>query len=212
MKRVLVLVFLTVSFVSLSAFAQVRVAVGPKVGINFASISRNVGSTSGRTGMIFGSTLEIGFGKMFAVQIEPSYVMKGESGLRNGIPTTRALNFLEFPVLFKVKFLDGPIQLYSFFGPSLGITLSATEKPDNTGGIQGGNADTDISQIISGTDFGLAIGSGFEYKVASKVGLTFDSRYCFGLSNLFNAQFFGQTTGSNRGFQIQLGAMFYLTR
>jgi hypothetical protein len=220
MKRVLVLVFL--SLVSLSALAQLRIAVGPKVGLNFATLSSDVGGFggtvySGRTGMMFGAIVDLAFGHMFGVQVEPTFVMKGGSTVSVfGGSQTKALSYFEFPIAFKVRWMEGRFVPFSFFGPSIGFNVSASLKQDAAQGGFGQAQDQDIGPQTSGADFGLLFGSGFEFRPNSSFGIFLDTRYSFGLSNVLNTAQqnlgFGATGASekNRGFQILTGILFYL--
>jgi hypothetical protein len=210
---------IAMSILSLTASAQVRVAVGPKLGINFATLTSDVtgfAQTGGRTGMLFGAIVDIGFGNMFAVQVEPTYIMKGGSDVTAlGVSRTRALNYFEFPILFKARWLQGKFVPFSFMGPSIGFNVSATEKSDAPQGFFGGQAqEVDISPSISGTDFGLVFGSGLEFMASSAIGILLDTRYALGLSNTFSSKqalgFVATTRRLNRGNHIQDGALFYL--
>lgn len=211
-----------VCFIGTTSNAQLRVRLGPKVGINLATMSYDpdVTNKSGRFAMMFGAVCELGFGKMFAVQIEPGYAMKGNSfdniqiqdpntGQVSTVTATRRISEIQFPILFKVKFLEGPVKLYSFLGPNLGIVASAS-----VGVNSSGFTDTDEKATTSGMDFGFDFGSGAEFALTSKVALTGDVRYSMGFSNLFSPanQAAQQAVASRktRGFQILFGALFQI--
>jgi hypothetical protein len=192
-----------------SSPAQVTFAVGPRIGFNLASTSLNLplnpGVTKGgRFGMIFGATAEVGFdkGKMFFVVLEPMYIQKGFSIEGGGATTNYNFNYLNFPLYFKVKFLQGALRPYAFAGPDFGIMLSATQSS-----AQG--ADQDWSQWI-GTDFSLDFGGGAEYQVAKKISIIGDVRYMLGLKNIYSNP--NQTTLelTPSGFVIMFGALFQI--
>jgi opacity protein-like surface antigen len=212
------------------ASSQVHFALGPKFGLNLGTVSYDpdVTNKSGRTAMMFGATAELMFGKMFGIQIEPGYAMKGnkfEGQIpltdQNGTPLgnatisiTRALNEIQIPILFKVKFLDGSVKPYAMLGPNIGIVASANDNFNITNIPQGvqlqqSSGDIDQKANTSGLDFGLDIGSGTEIALTKQVALTGDIRYSLGFSNLIKNAV-GTASAKSRGFQIQFGALFSL--
>ncbi len=203
MKRsslaVCMLIVLT-AFVSVQAMAQVEFGLGPILGLDFGTLSISPSpqiSTGGHTGFMIGAQAELGFSKMFYIVLEPTYCSKGGSVGT----TTLAVDELDFPAYFKVKFMKGVIRPYAFAGPDLCFVLSSTA---TTGG-----QNTDISSQTSSVDFDLDFGGGAEYNVTPKIGITMDIRYSIGLSNLNNVS--GSTTTIKAsGFQILAGMMFHI--
>lgn len=226
MKHFFAVTALALAVFCVGATAQVKVGIGPRLGLNFATLTSNAGQQfggfggttgyGGRTGMMFGAIVDIGFGNMFGIQSELLYVMKGGSTTGNGFggATTKALNYFEIPIAFKARWLTGRFIPYSFVGTSIGFNVSAVSKSDAAQGQFGGfgqAADLDISGQTSGSDFALFFGGGLEFKLSSTLGILFDTRYSLGLSNVSNTQFVAtQTSESTRGFQIMTGAIFYL--
>ncbi len=196
---VCILIFF-MAFVSVQAKAQMEFGVGPVLGLNFGTLSLSPSpqiSTGGRTGFMIGAQAELGFSKMFYIVLEPTYCGKGGSVGT----TTLAVNELDFPALFKVKFMKGIIRPYAFAGPDLCFVLSSTA---TTGG-----QNTDISSQTSSVDFAIDFGGGAEYNITPKIGITLDIRYSIGLSNLNNVA--GSTTTIKAsGFQMLAGMMFHV--
>jgi opacity protein-like surface antigen len=230
------------------AQAQMTFGFGGRLGINFASASLNPDVTllqtqqgnfplskGGRTGFIFGGTVEMGFARMFAVEVSPTYVMKGlsfdlggaqqgqQAAAQNVTGTIKwKINELDFPILFKVKFLQGRIRPYAFVGPNLGIVLSSNVAINVNGQDQ---PDVDNSSSTSGIDFALDFGGGAEFMVSRNFGIIGDVRYSLGISNLISTTtpaaqagqqqqqqggfFPTNETSHASGFQIQFGALFY---
>jgi opacity protein-like surface antigen len=120
------------------------------------------------------------------------------------------VSYLQIPVLFRVKFLEGQVRPYGFAGPNIGFVLSSKAKFQGFANIQDG--EYDVKSTTSSTDFGLEFGGGAEFKVAKQVALTGDVRFNLGLSNLDNSPAqAGQTSSAkSRSFLIQLGALFFL--
>jgi opacity protein-like surface antigen len=230
MKKMLAVILLAcfVTGFSASASAQVKLSIGPKVGLNFGTISYDpdVTNKSGRTAAMFGAQVEILFANMFGIQIEPNYAMKGNKFEgqatitdQNGVPignatisVTRAVNEIQIPILFKAKFLQGPVRPYTLLGPNIGIVSSAKDNftisniPQGVQ-LQQTSGETDQSASTSSLDFGFDIGGGAEFSLGGKVGLTADIRYSLGFSNLLKNPA-GNASAKSRGFQIQFGALF----
>jgi opacity protein-like surface antigen len=202
--------------------AQLRFALGPKLGINFAStsIDPTVQGITGRTTILFGAAFELMFAKIIGVQVEPNYANKGYTADNVGIQTqagvvsaniTVSYKEIQIPILFKAKFLDGPVKPYALVGPNLGIVTSANVNVAPGQGAQFQAQDVDIKSSTSGMDFGIDFGGGAEFNVAPRVAITGDVRYSLGLSNLDKTtaqQGQVQTSTKTRGFQIQFGALF----
>jgi opacity protein-like surface antigen len=223
MKRSTVAVCIVLACMALFAaqgMAQMEFGVGPVVGLNFSNVSFNPDnqyaagvSQGGRTGIMFGAQAEIGFAKMFYIVLQPTYIGKGYGFTFPQGTSTVSVNELEFPVLFKVKFIKGVIRPYAFVGPNLGLVLSASQSVSVTGQTI---PDTDLKPQTSSIDFALEFGAGAEYNVMPKMGITLDVRYALGLSNLSNPPAnqvqAGATTQTQKslGFQILAGVMFHI--
>jgi opacity protein-like surface antigen len=197
--------------------AQIEFGIGLKTGLNFGTLSltpETLGqgvTKGGRTGFMIGAAGELGFAKMFYITLEPTYCGKGCQFTAGTTTQTLAYNYLNLPVLFKVKFLKGMVRPYAFAGPNLGILLSASSTVEGAQGAQGGS--TDIKQFTSGSDFAIDFGGGAEFNVIPKLGLTADVRYSLGLSDINNTPAAPGGTAlkiNTRGFQILIGAMFHV--
>ena len=197
------------------AVAQTEFGVGPIVGINFSSTSISpdpvypAGYTKGgRTMIMFGAQAEVGFAKMFYIVLQPTYEGKGYQISGPAGSSTIAVNELDLPLLFKVKFLQGVIRPYAFAGPDLGFVLTATRSYSITGLNR---PDEDLKSNTASTDFAIDFGGGAEYNVMPKMGITLDVRYSLGLSNMANPPAGAASqTDKGAGFQILAGVMFHI--
>jgi opacity protein-like surface antigen len=221
-----VLIFM-VLVASSAGNAQVQFALGLKTGLGFSTYSvdpdpyANLGqqgitsSKSGGTGFSVGAVAELKFGKMFAVALEPGYsqgstkwdVTQGQAKASD----QRTLSYLQIPILFRVRFVEGNVRPYGFIGPNLGFVLSSKAKFQ--GFANPADGEYDVKSTTSSLDFGIAIGGGTEFNIAKQVSLTGDIRYNLGLSNLDNSPAqAGAQAGSakSRAFVILFGVLFYL--
>jgi hypothetical protein len=196
---------LILTLISSAAYSQPNIALGLEGGLNLANVSINPSQTSNsRTGLIIGGVMDIGISPTIAVTGGLRYVMKGFQVTNQGVTFTDKLNYLEVPVLLKVKFPLTEVKPYLIGGPTLGIRVSASEEQSN--GQQ--TADVDASSAYESIDFGLLFGGGLDFAIAAKTGLFIQAGYGFGLSNIWK-----QTTNAtvkNYGIQITGGVKFKL--
>ena len=228
--------FLFVMGVSAQHNNGISFAFGPRFGFNLANASYSpdqpsILSKGSRMGILFGGVAEMHIADFANVQVEPTYIQKGDkltlnqdvqlqdgTTLPNGTTITDQLSELDIPILFKAKFeTKSPIRPYAIAGPTIAFVLSSNQHIE----VQGGQtSDNDAGSTTSSIDFGLLFGAGAEYTVAHNIGLTFDIRYQLGLSNLdsqSNAQAQqGQQQQQNAqsqsiksgGIQFAIGALF----
>jgi hypothetical protein len=235
MKRGLVVLVVCLSLLLLlgeEATSQMKMGVGLRTGLNFASMSfdpefyansTNI-SQGGRTVFAVGPAFELMFTPMIGAEVDLMFVSKGAKFTRSTDQASDSykISELEIPLLFKAKFLTGPLHPYGFVGPSFGFVMSATETFDVPGQPQ---PDIDLKNNprgdqVGGIDMSLQFGGGAEYMVVPKLGILLDVRYVLGLTNVYdNSQVQQlqlqqvQTTNPSwktRGFMIQVGAMYHL--
>lgn len=214
-----------VSFQS-TANTQVQFGLGLKAGLALSSASVDpdpyeglqvqgiTSKKSGGTGFGVSAVGELTFGRMFALSIEPGYTQKSVKWeLTQGraqASDERTVSYLQIPVLFRVKFIEGTVRPYAFVGPNIGLVLSSKAKFQGFAQIPDG--EYDVKNTTSSIDFGLEFGGGTEFKVTRQVALVGDIRYNLGLSNLEKSpQQQGQSaTVKSRNFVILFGVLFLL--
>jgi hypothetical protein len=208
------------------AVAQVEFGIGPIGGVNFGTVSILPANSLPapakpveRTRNMLGAQAELGFADEFFIVFQPTYVEKGfgvEVPTGYSGPLSIAINELEFPLLFKVKFTTGIFRPYAFVGPNLSVVLSANASPweDLFGRTI---PEQDLKSWTFSPDFAIDVGGGAEVNVTPLIGITFDVRYSLGLANTLQPywnEYIGNrpTTGTltASGFQILLGVMFHV--
>ena len=102
----------------------------------------------------------------------------------NGVPESYnvgfKLNYLEFPILMKYKFLaNGKLKPSLFAGPYLGFNSSAKffVKVEKTG-------EEDVSENVKNTEFGITVGISLDYDVGHS-SIIIDVRYSLGLTGIY---------------------------
>jgi hypothetical protein len=145
-----------------SAAADVR--FGIKGGANIANVNGDFAdslsdwkSTVGFCGGIF---LELNFGRVLTIQPEVLYTMKGAD---TGTGKLK-FDYIEIPVLLKIRIPTGSVHPFVFAGPAFGWNLKAA--------IEGYKIDdmptADYSAVLGG---GLQLGSAIHIDVRYTMGL-----------------------------------------
>lgn len=183
MKNHFILVFILMIFTSIS-MAQFQ--IGPKAGLNIANIGGNDAdqilegqSLDSKTGFAGGVFFMYQFDKMFAIQKEVYYTMKGATYSEGGADLTISIDYIEIPLL--IKFLipveGSNIKPSIFAGPSIGFNMAAKSKVE----FEGQSDENDFKDETKSTEFSLAFGGGLGFMVG-KNELGVDVRYILGLT------------------------------
>lgn len=190
-------------FLATSYGLSAQISIGPKAGINLANVGGDGTDgfdTKSIVGLQFGAAAEISVNEMIAVQPELLYFQKGTSidfGSFGG-EVDQVLNYLEIPVLLKLKFgQEGGPKFFGTVGPSFGFGLNGKLKSD------AGDEDIDFDDDeIKKLDISASIGAGAEF-AAGPGNLFIDVRYLLGLSTTDDSEFDADI--KNRGIGIGVG-------
>ena len=181
----------------------------PLIGANY-SIPRvdNTNGISGKWGLALGGELirrtnkYVGF-SLGAIYSQQGYEVKGTSGAKMNI------NYLNFPLLLNVYLTD---EICVKGGVQLGVLLSA-EASAKASYPLGNYVDIDMFDAHNSTDWSLPVA----ICITTEVGLDFEFRYSYGISNLEKDRitFQGQTynnndPGRNSVFSLTIGYRFEL--
>jgi hypothetical protein len=197
MKKLLVL-----SLALFFAFSLSAQRFGVRLGGNFAGMMSTVESegTKIAPGLNIGLLAEFG-PKMLSAHIEANYAQKGfnretdtDMGDLGTLNVASKINFdyLEVPVLLKVKLPANPLYFYAgpYFGLALnGETVSEAEL-DGENYDLGDAATTDLfgdNSIYKKSDFGIAGGLGAQFGLGP-INAFVEGRATLGLSNLYDTE------------------------
>jgi hypothetical protein len=185
MKMLLTVLLVFVAFISLS-IAQMQ--IGPKAGLYIASIGGDDAdqilegqSLDSKTGFGGGLFFMYQFSKMFAIQPEAYYIMKGATYSEGGAKLTISLDYIEVPLLFKflIPVEGSNIRPSIFAGPSVGFNMTAKSKFE----YEGESEEYDFKDDTKSTEFSIAFGGGIGFMVG-KNELGVDVRYIMGLTTI----------------------------
>ena len=183
MKKYILLALIFTALTSVT-FSQ-GMQLGLKAGVNFANVvGDDVDGVDSKTGFVGGLFFMYQFNKLFAIQPEAYYTMKGatdeEAFAGETAELTISLDYIEIPILFKVliPIENSPIRPSVFLGPYVAFNTTAKQKLEYMGESQ----EADIDDV-NPTDFGLVFGAGLGFPVGqNEAGVDF--RYGLGLSSL----------------------------
>jgi len=174
--------------------AQVQFALGIKGGPNFANLDVNssVGENyKNRTGFHGGAFALFKFTKI-GIQPELIFSRQGSNLEFNSGKGEANFDYINVPIILKLYTVAG-INLQA--GPQFGF-LSGGELKQT---IQGITTTDDAKDFYKGSDFGLALGVGWDLPF----GLTLDARYNLGLSKINDGD--NAPESKNQVFQISAG-------
>ena len=182
MKKLFGLLFVGVfaGLVVLPGPATASVQFGIKAGGNMAKVTGadldDLDATlKSKVGFVGGIFLSFNLGKVLAIQTEVLYTMKGAtfdySDLADPYVEKLYGDYLEIPLLLKIRIPLPLIQPFVFAGPSVGFKLSEKSSTDG-GGIP----------LFKNNDYGAIVGAGVN------LGRSFmiDVRYSQGLKYAIN--------------------------
>ena len=153
--------------------------IGVKGGVNVAAQQISGGgsgpSPQQRVGVVAGVFDTLPAFSWLDVQAEALYAVKGSKITVEGITTTEEIDYLEVPVLARVKKAAGRWKLYGGAGPSTAFRLRARTRTSFSGSTE----EIDIGNQVESIDFGVGMGGGVE-----RGRLVIDVRYTLGLSDI----------------------------
>jgi len=184
---------------------------GLKGGVNLASFGSGGAFDNGdrvispgrRTGLILGAFVAIPVGPSVLIQPEAVFTQKGArytAGTEAEL--VYAVDYLEVPLLLKVRLGGGATRGALFGGPAVAFRLNGTVTSRD--GEE--ESSTDVSEMLRTVDWGVVFGGGIDVSAGSGV-LTLEGRYTLGLSKLGKDLEEGQTRGS---FNPRNGVLSFL--
>ena len=196
--------------------AMAQSSIGLRGGVNYSNVAVRGydGALDSKSlfGFAFGLAAELGLSKNLAFQPEVLYSQHGvafeEIFLLQTIESNLRYNYLQVPLLAKLKFGAESVGGYFLAGPHLGFGLGDFQAETS---LQGDKHKESFSWEFAGqkkSDFGLTFGLGLSFP-AGPGKLELDARYQVGLSNIIEEPIDGEQN-YNRNFQLGLGYLFRL--
>jgi len=231
--KVLPRILLTGMLLLIALFTYAQTSIGIKGGVNYTSISqpdiiKGIGvDFKSITGASFGLVAEIGITDHFAIQPEIGYRQKGfkiEEGLDlelfnvpvpiGGKAVTK-LNYIEAPILAKVKFGNARVQGYVGAGPVFSYASGGrfiTKAKVLLVEVPITDTKLDLDALgFERFDVGATIGTGIQFNTATAGSFFADVRYNKGFRDVYDVPVVDLKL-QNSGFGINVGYMIPLTR
>jgi Outer membrane protein beta-barrel domain len=185
-----------------TAFAQSKLGGGVKAGVNFSTVTGDIGTgvnKSVRTAGAFGAFVSIPLGGTVSFEPEVLYSMEGvKAKFTSGSTTaesTAKVDVVEIPFLFRIATGSGSAG-YLIVGPAVGIVARAKET-DPSGG-----PDMDFKDQLKSTTVSIVVGGGFTVS-----HVLVEGRYSAGLTDV-NKSGTSNTTNRLQVFSILFGLRF----
>lgn len=228
MKKILVIALLTPLFLAKNI---AQVSFGFKSGVNFGTahttdlLDKVTPNFHYSPGWNVGAVTEISFGRYFAVQPEINWVQKGFAWNEStGIPigqieipigatATFRTNYVEVPLLAKLKLGNDRVQAYVVAGPAFGYALNGKI-------ITRPHLFFDFNPIRTNLNLDNLNYERFEVSATGGLGVQFnlngvklfaDARYTRGFTDLYNFPVVNEKI-QNRGVALSAGLLFDLAQ
>lgn len=185
------------------ANAQSPVSFGLKAGLNISNLHGSDLEPDAKTGLLLGGVLDINLpAAPFGIESGVYYSQKGAETEDTDFTYKLKLDYIEVPVLAKFQLgPPGPITPSLSVGPYLGFNVNAEQEISG----DGGSATDDISDEISGTEFGGIASVGLDFNLGlTKLNAT--ARYSYGFTSVWDDS--DMDSDRNAVFSIALGIMF----
>jgi hypothetical protein len=174
---------------------------GVKGGVNLADedlSGSGAPSTSMRVAAVAGGFVTLPLGSWLALQAEGLYTMKGAKVSVSGIDSTLQIDYLEVPLLARVRLGSGPRHYYVAGGVAPAFRMRARAATTFSTSTE----ELDVSDQVERFDLGVAAGGGMQ-----SGPLVIDARYTLGLRDIDTDKTDGSKT-KNRTIAVTVGFRF----
>jgi hypothetical protein len=192
MKKVLFPAVLLLAGICVKAQSGIHTNFGIKAGAQAAKLGQPATNWDTKYRWHAGFLAHLHMSKHFAIQPELIYSAQGAEHITATTDTQIELGYLNLPVVF--QYMTGTGFRFQA-GPQVGILLNADRDVNSV--------ETDIKNSIKKADLGLL--AGFSY--ITKMGLGFDARYVYGLTDISKNNTAGFGSDINN-LVIQVGAFY----
>lgn len=200
MKKSIIATLMVLGLTSvISAQKRGDVEFGFNIGYNRSNASNSETSAEYSSGINFGGSLDYYFSNSWSIKAKLIYDQKGwdddyiEDLNGNFYPTDINLNYLTIPIMANWHF-GNKKNWYLNFGPYFGFLLDAKET----------QFDTDLTDYLNTTDFGLALGIGVKIPVSDKLKVFVEYDGQGGISDIAENSLNGSITNSRSSFNVGL--------
>lgn len=190
-------VLMVVALLAAAAPVCAQGRFGVEGGVNIATQQSDGPSLDSRTGLVAGAFYELPLAAgPLRVQVEALYAQRGARLTVRGIESTLALDYIDVPVLARIRFGSGHTRYFAAGGPSTAFRVRAKARTSFSSSVE----EIDMADEVEAIDLGIAAGGGVE------IGrLVVEARYTFGLTDVDKDP---ASRSKNRGIAATAGFRF----
>ena len=221
-------IVIAVVFVMFSAFMasgqrsyEPQFSIGGKAGVTLSKMAFTPGiEQSMNPGMTMGFTARYTEERFFGLLGELKIEQRGwkQTFDETDFSYHRTLTYIQLPLLTHIYFGSERVKGFFNLGPSVGYMISSSasanfdyNNPESVEGLPIENRHTNqMSMPIKNKfDYGILAGAGVELVIKKKHSIMLESRYYYGLGNIFSAKKRDEFSASRgNSIEITLGYMF----
>ncbi|MFM9944774.1 MAG: porin family protein [Bacteroidia bacterium] len=214
----------TLLIATTTAFSQ-TLSIGPRIGGTLTKFG-GLDNASYKTGLTAGAFLVYSKREHTGLGIEILYSGEGskhENTTMNGTTTNKyeyntRLHYIKVPFHATYFFNNAGDNLRPkiSLGPSVGFLMGTKQNITLHSTTSGTTTTTESENKVldnyNRLDVGLAIRTGFNYKIKSKLWLNVDLRYNYGILNILKNAAYGSNKMNNQGASLSLGLAYGLDK
>lgn len=164
--------------------------------------------------MLYGAQAGVAFryvsDRHFGIQVEANFTQRGWKEKSNVFRYSRQLDYIEIPFLSHIYFGKKYFRWFFNLGPEISFRVADRTDTDITDD-QKSPRHTD--KFKTSFDYGIAIGTGFEFQTRRAGIYQLEARYSFGLGDLYkNSSDDTYRRSSNQNISLCLGVLFNIGR
>lgn len=161
--------------------------------------------------MLYGAQAGIVFryisDRHFGIQVETNFTQRGWKEKSDVYRYTRTLDYIEIPFLSHIYFGKNYFRWFFNLGPEISFRVADRTDTDISDERQKSPRHTDDFKTIF--DYGIAVGTGFEFQTRRAGIYQLEARYSFGLGDLYrNSSDDTYRRSSNQNISLCLGILF----
>ena len=159
-----------------------------------------------RNGIIIGASSRYNFSANTYLSGQLRFIEKGQDAEWRQFTwdyTEAQFNYIELPIYFNYRIILNNVKPKIFCGAYFGYMVSATGRIKFNDEIN----EFDMIDEYNKVDFGIDVGAGIDFSITENYDLFLDFCYSHGLVNITK----NEGTVQNRGFQITLGIIFFIS-
>ncbi len=165
--------------------------------------------------MLYGAQAGVAFryitDRHFGIQVETNFTQRGWKEKNDAFAYERRLDYIEIPLLSHIYFGKKYFRWFFNLGPEISFRVHDNGAKTNITEDQKSPRHTD--EFKTAFDYGIVVGTGFEFQTQKAGIYQLEARYSFGLGDLFkNSTSDTYSRSSNQNISLCFGFLFNIKR